>query len=70
MTPEKLSDLDLAGNSFPKCPYCGYDDRDFETDNREVQYDGDETSHDCPKCDKKYHVTLSVSFSYTTEGKK
>ena len=60
------TDLDCSGTDFPVCPYCGEVDADFWTDCREVQYDGDETTHDCPSCGKECDVEIQVSYTCTT----
>lgn len=50
----------------PTCPHCGKVDFDWwEFD--DLRNDGDATTVECGRCEKPYHIKMSVSVSFCTE---
>ncbi len=48
-----------------KCPWCDCEVQDLWEYNLE---DGDAEEYDCPSCDKKIQISLSVSYDYTIKS--
>lgn len=47
------------------CPYCFYIDNELECLPGYLHHDGDEADIFCPMCEKKYHVSLAVTYTFT-----
>lgn len=58
--------LDFWGLSNPRCPHCGVD---YDVNEREAWHLYEEGGHEieCPSCDLPYHVSVNVSYSYSTD---
>jgi uncharacterized Zn-finger protein len=48
---------------FPTCPYCGYEDIDWE-DERVFLISGDTAKITCDSCKKKYLCTTTIMQSF------
>ncbi len=55
-------------NVNPICPWCSYEDKDWEENLSIANEDGATTETECPSCDKKYKVSLSVSYYFDTKA--
>jgi len=60
-----MNEIEEMGSEIT-CPYCKYE----HTDSWEsgLDNDGDSMEYDCGECEKKFHVSLSVSRDYTSLG--
>lgn len=45
------------------CPYCDFE---FESWDSDIPHEDSEEEIECPKCDKTFNCTCSVSYSYST----
>ena len=59
-------ELDFWGRDKPKCPHCGYE---YDINEREAWSLYAEGYHEieCPSCDLEYTVSVSVSYSFSTD---
>jgi ribosomal protein L37AE/L43A len=57
------SEYDLCCRSHPVCPHCGYEEVDDEV---VVYEDGLSTIWTCNGCSEVFHVTVHVTYLYTT----
>jgi hypothetical protein len=50
-----------------QCPHCGALDEERCDYPESLRHDGDTSETDCGVCEKPMRVTLSVSYTYSTE---
>lgn len=53
-------------HSEPVCPHCGERDQDWWDGLDDNKNDGDTWDVECPFCDEKYAICMSVSTDFTT----
>jgi uncharacterized C2H2 Zn-finger protein len=58
--------LDFWGLKQPKCPHCGHE-YDIQDHEKWCLYEEGEHDIECPRCDHEYRVSVSVTFSYSTD---
>lgn len=51
---------------LPICPYCGFEDYDW-WDGTTLLSDGDSETVKCDRCERKYIITIGISYDFTTE---
>ncbi len=42
------------------CPHCGYMEKDS------WEFGGDDGPAECPRCEKRFHVAVHISVTYST----
>jgi uncharacterized Zn-finger protein len=65
MTQDK--EIDECNENEIMCPYCKTEFID-SWENKDLRQDGDNIIEDCPQCKKKFHVSLSIRWSYHSRG--
>jgi len=59
--------IDCEHRDFPVCPHCGTIDEDWWDGLTIEARDGSEWTAKCPECGEEYHVTLTVTTTFTTK---
>lgn len=53
-----MKKIDCFGADEITCPYCGYEDRDYQDAMEVLIEEGDRTDWECPKCEKEFTVSF------------
>ena len=61
-------EINCANMDSPVCPYCGYDD--YEWDCCDPGDDGDVGEYTCTNCGKEYYATTHIEYSFTSREKE
>ncbi|OMF35218.1 hypothetical protein BK133_10930 [Paenibacillus sp. FSL H8-0548] len=60
--------FDLDHTDVPVCPKCGHEQQDTSDIRFKSGWvDGAETSTNCEKCNHKFEVELTVTYSFSTQ---
>ena len=58
----KMNHFDTIGEKYPRCPYCGYFDREYLPPMSSRSTDEDYCDH----CNESYIIEIQVVYNYST----